>query len=296
MNYRHLLTGVYTSFKGSKSTMDTLIVGTVMLMLTIIVVAIVYIMRSMRTSRSQQIALVTSPIDLSEKKSLPKLISGKDIPIVTLGKSFSFSFWLFLSDGYKATNDHKRILSRGVGSSTNPLVFLHKSTNKLYIAIATNQVIRNDISLDEILEVDQDGFYTSGYLVSQVGYVPMQRWVSFVVSIQDDTIMIFVDADLYSVSNVTDVSTQQGSQNATQDVAQISNTSSRPIIRGTAGDISVGDVRNSCAGFLTKLVYNNFALNANSINLLYSSGPGQPNILGAIGMPSYSLRYPVYKI
>lgn len=245
-------------------------------------------MRSLKSTKSLQVSLISTPVDLSAKKSLPYTVSGANIPAVSQGKSFSFSFWLYLSDVYTPTTDHKILMIRGntsslpsISFSANPLVFLDRTTNKMYIAISTSNVIRLDMSLDDILEMDVHGNYISGYIITQVAYVPMQRWVSMVVSVQDDLTMVFIDSDLYTVNSVSD--------------AMFNSGDARPIIRGTSGDVFIGDVVNSCAGFLTKLVYTNSAVNASSINAMYSSGPGQPSVLSAIGMPSYSLRNPIYK-
>lgn len=288
MSVQNMFASVVSSMKGSSQVMDSMIVGIVMILLTVIVLSIIYILRSLKSSKSRQISLISTPVDLSAKKGLPYNVSGANIPTVSQGKSFSFSFWLYLSDTYTATTDHKILMIRGNNSSlpainfsANPLIFLDRTTNKMYIAISTSNVTRTDMSLDDVLAMDVSGNYVSGYIITQINYVPMQRWVSFVVSIQDDIMMVFIDSDMYTVNSVSD--------------AMFSSGDTRPIIRGSSGDVSIGDVVNSCAGFLTKLVYTNTAVNASSINNMYSSGPGQPSVLSAIGMPSYSLRNPIYK-
>lgn len=265
--------------------LDSLIICVVVIIVAIMIGVVVYVISSIKSSNMSKVALVTSPIDLGGKKSLPQIIKSDVMPIVTRGNAFSFSFWLYLNN-YVATADHKILLSRGnvaalpsLDFNTNPLVFLDKTANKMYIAISTTNVMRNDMSLDDVLKTDADGKYVNGFVVTYIDYVPLQRWVNVIISVQDGSVLVFVDGDLYTVNTVTD---------------DMFRTSTRPMIRSLQGDLSLGDSRNSTNGFLTKLVFNNYAMTAKDISAAYQNGPGQPNMLAAIGMPSYALQSPIY--
>ena len=270
----------------------TIIVILVLLAIVIIVIVVMYIVSRIKANKLQQVVLHTDTLKLDNAKEVPFKVPNATMSLVTAGHEFSYNFWIYLGSNYASTAGHKLILERGylgqgsIGSSidynTNPTIFLDKNTNKLYVALATNKVTGNDIGLDDILTRDANGKYISGFIVTYIDYLPLQRWVNIGLTVRDNTGYLFMDGDLYSVVTVNDLLD--------------SSNPVRPIIKGTNGDLLIGNRVNNTSGFMSHTSYFNYALTQNEIKALYSKGPYPKTMLSYLGLGSYALRSPVYRL
>lgn len=270
---------------------QTIIVVLVLLAILVLVIVILYIISRVKSSTLQQVVLQTEVVQLDNAKEVPLIIKSDKMSMVTAGHEFSYSFWIYLGSNYSSTSGHKLIIERGpvqdtasnvVDVSTNPIIFMDKNTNKMYVALATNKVAGNNITLDDVLARDANGKYNSGFIVSYIDYVPLQRWVNICVAVRDNTGYLFMDGDLYSVVTVNDL---VDSRNPI-----------RPIIKGTTGDLRIGNRINNTSGFISYSSFFNYALTQGEISSMYRKGPYPKTILSYLGLGNYGVRSPVFRL
>ena len=207
-------------------------------------------------------------------------VDSSVLPATINGQEYSYSFWLYLAD-FKADTKHKLVFRRGDASGRNPVVFLDKNTNKLYLGLRTNQAT-TDMSLEDIADCGTDD---DEYLTVQVDYIPLQRWVHIAFVVQDQMVSVFVDGDLYTVASVADKATDN-----------------RPILSPTHGDVQIGvadqssDIRPVADGYIGKFAFFNYGLVHADVRRLYAQGPRGSTVLGALGLSEYGVRSPVYRL
>jgi hypothetical protein len=259
----------------------------------IIVLVVIYIVSMVKKNKLQNVVLHPNVIALDNRDAVPVKIPEANMSLVEVGQEFSYSFWLYLSELYDATSNYKLIMQRGnttdlvsngrFVNTANPIVFMDKLTNKMYIAMSTTRVKDNNISFDQILSQDGEKRYNSGYLISTIDYVPLQRWVNITVVVKENTLYIYMDGDMYSAANVSDM-------------AGVTSTGPRPIIRGTSGGMTIGDKKNTSNGYVSRSRYFNYALTQREVAGIYKEGPSKRTLLSYLGINNYGVRSPVYEI
>lgn len=270
----------------SKQTGVIMLVSVVLLVLLIV---IIYIISIVKKSQQTKTNIQATPIALDNKQLVPITVDASKLTPTSKGQEFSLSFWLYLSDSFDATSNYKLILQRGNSSAvygtfdnlTNPMVFLDKNTNRLFIALSTNNVQSSMLTFDDIMSKTADGRYNSGFLIGYIDYVSLQRWVNIVLVVRDSSLLIFLDGDLYSIVSVADLVT--GDQ-------------ARPIINGSKGNLVVGDNKNPVKGYLSNLEYYGYAVAQNDIKTIYKNGPTKTSFLSLLGLGRYGVRNPVYNL
>jgi hypothetical protein len=204
--------------------------------------------------------------------------------VTTRGQEFSYSFWIYLSEIYENSTSNKLIFARGnstnafstVDANTNPIIMLDKATNSMYFALSTSSsTASRNFTLNEITASNS----TTNHMVAKVDYVPLQRWVHFVMQVKDNIMTIFIDGDIYSITTTNDIKSVTGV---------------RPLVRSTAGEGVIGDPNNPVKGFLGKFEFYNYALSHKNIQAIYKSGPVNKSALGALGLGNYGIRSPIY--
>lgn len=265
----------------------------VVLTLLLIVVIIAYIVWRLNRSNLQAIDLVKEPLQLTGK-NMPLTVHASTLPAMSVGQEFSVSMWLYLND-FQATSLMKPILCRMPGmpgnrlSGANPAVFLDETTNKLYVAIATNRrPATPKTSFKSLLEKSGKGASNNWtYLVATIDYVPLQRWVHVVFTVQDNTLTLYQDGGMYTVASLFDM-------------VDLTNAVSRPAFAACIGDLTVGNASSSLGsettGFVARAQFFNYSLSAENASRIYHSGPTDTNLLRSLGVPMYGLRSPVYRV
>lgn len=262
----------------------------IVIIMIVFALVIVYIIKIVKNNGTEEIVLHKELIALADRNIVPmKIVDG--VPSVNGGQSFSITFWIYITDSYDITSNHKLVFQRGNGkpntdsftSTTNPIVFMHKATNKMYIAVATKNA-SDDITLDQ-LTADKNATYVSGYMISKIDYVPFQRWVNIGITIQDYMISIYYDGQLYSVVSTGDVSE-----------SLFGTGKGRPMINGCSGDFYLGDSSNLFKGYIAKTSFYNYAISPTDIENLYKIGPSIKTWLSYLGLGNYGVRTPVYKL
>ena len=263
----------------------------VVLTLLLIVAIVAYIVWRLNRSNLQAIDLVKDPVQLTGNK-MPLIVPAATLPAMTVGQEFSVSMWLYLND-FQATSLMKLVLSRIPGSKglsgANPVVFLDETTNKLYVAIATNRKPATaKATLDSLLVKSGKGASNNWtYLVATIDYVPLQRWVHVAFTVQDNTLTLYQDGGMYTVASLFDM-------------IDYTNAVSRPAFAACIGDLTVGNANptlgSDTTGFIARTQFFNYSLSAENVSRIYQSGPTDTNLLRSLGVPMYGLRSPVYRV
>ena len=269
----------------------------VVLTLLLIVVIIAYIVWRLNSSDLKSVKVLRNPRKLHNNKAF--MYSASKLPAMTIGQQFSMSFWLYLTD-FQTTSSPKVLLMRQAPSSgttttnslvgANPVVFLDSALNQMYVCIATTRSPQTTpTTLNQLLNTEGKGATNNWtYLYATVQYVPLQRWVNYTFTVQDNILTVFQDGSIYTVQSLFDM-------------ADPTNASApRPVFAACTGDISVGNVSKTMSGdatgFINNVEFFNYALNSNQVQTVYGNGPTSTNMLRSFGIPDYGVRTPIYVV
>ncbi|MEW5315087.1 MAG: hypothetical protein WDW38_006539 [Sanguina aurantia] len=248
----------------------------------LLVLIIAYIVWRIRRRDLKSLILVRDPVRL-DGPGMPLTIDQSKIPTTLNGQEYSYSFWLYLVQ-YENKAAHTMIFGRGQGVGAtaeaavggSPLVYLDQSTNKLYVSVAKNSAAATTTVFTDVQA-------STNFVQGVIDYVPMQRWVNVVIVVQDQLMTLFLDGDIYTVSNVTDT---------------VTTATPRPVFGATSGSVVVGasPATNQQQAFLSQLQFFNFAMTMRDVKARYAGGPLAPSALSLLGIPAYGIRSPVYKL
>lgn len=115
---------------------------------------------------------------------VPIVVDGSKIPKTQIGDSWSYSFWIFISDYDYLYNQTKTILTTGQtnGNSVAPGVFLGPQNSDLVVKVNT------------IINPSSDVTFNGDDLI--VHDLPLQRWISVVVTYSNSVVSIFLNGKL----------------------------------------------------------------------------------------------------
>ena len=316
--------------------------GTIIFLLFIIVLlfvlVILYIVFQIKNSKLVGKLLISKPIKLDEL-SAPKEIKNGDIPTLLVGREFSFSFWIYLenysqsitetrdnyvSNGSEKLAQDKMIFYRGAADNiagANPIVFMDGISNKLYIAIKTQE---STLTNSTIVKYESNIAYIRYYnyfmnhalekldlsnpnnssinrhLILTVDYVPLQRWVNITFIVDNKISTIFLDGEIYSVKSSEEFKSLRPKE---KDPVTNQLYDYNVIIDKVDGNIYIG--KNKIGGnvsvpaYFNKLQFYNYALSLDEVKKVYASGPLASgfNIFGNTSLMSgYGVRAPLYKL
>jgi hypothetical protein len=262
---------------------QTWVIVLVIIAMFVLILVIMYIMQMIKTSKLTNVVLQKDMLALDNLQIVPLKVEAEQMSIVSNGLEFSYTFWIFLGSSYSATTAHKILIQRGnaaengeISNGTNPIIMLDSSTNVMYFA-ASSTAVTTQMNTNDIIKRDGNS-YTSGYLVSTIDYVPLQRWVNVAMVIKDKAMNIYMDGDLYSVSTVHDIHTGE------------------PVLVGTHGDLLIGDKKNNTPGYISLTNFYNYALTQNDLKKIYNKGPTPTSWLAWLGIKNYGVRTPIYEL
>lgn len=277
-----------------KNTKDTAIVILVVLVLIIIILILVYIIRVFSASSLKRIDLLSKIIALDTRSSLPYTIPAGKMAVTTRGQEFSYSFWIYLSENYKASDSHKLLFTRGntsnsftnVDAVANPIVMMDGKANTIYFALSTTATVSGaTYNLNCIARTPSSNCAVAAptnHLITKLEYTPLQRWVHCCYVVRDNIATLFVDGDIYSIVTTNDIS--------------IAANAPRPLLRGSAGDLVIGDPNFPVNGFMSKLEFYNYALSHKQVQDIYKGGPVNSGMLSKFGFANLGLRAPIYRL
>jgi hypothetical protein len=250
---------------------------------------VVWLAVRIRRANLQSASLSQSRV-LDLESGTPVYIDTGNAPATKNGQEFAYSFWVYIRN-LDPTTDHKLVFLRttddlpmksGAQSlpleKANPIVFLDKTTNRLYISfITTNAKI-----IPTLTNLQSTENPSKTHLTSAINYVPLQRWVHITSIVHDATVTTYMDGELYSVVGISEPDANSGV--------------TRPLIRATAGNIQVGDSNNKARMFMAKMQFFNYAPTIKEIRSMYLAGPANSGVLSKLGLPPYGIRSPIYRL
>ena len=293
----------------------------VVLTLLLIVVIITYLIWRMNRSKMSVVKVLSDPKKLNGNTISP--FPASSLPALKTGQPYSVSFWIYLTD-FQPTANGKLILWRNSGSvqsggavnftTANPLVFLDPSVNSMYVSIRTTRNIPNKVTMTNLPDLISKGTGSDTgkdnkwtYLTGKVDYVPLQRWVNYTFTVQNNLLSVYQDGSLYTVSDLFDMIDMTCAP-------ALGNTCvARPLFAAVIGDMTIGNP-TTCAttpsgplinnqtcisdvnGFVSRVQFFNYALTSNQARQVYNAGPGSGSMLRLLGLPEYGVRSPIYQI
>lgn len=322
-------TGMMSKIKGvmsGKTPVILLIVGIVL----IFIIVILYILFMMKSGKLTGKQLTTKPIKLDDMATVYEIASG-ELPKSVVGREYSYSFWIYIENYEQSysrnpTNNQitpldKLIFYRGTAgniSSANPIVTMDGLSNKMFIAIKSqdstltsvpgridynanlynirfmNYFSNSALKIRDMANPDQPSI--NKYLVLNVDYVPLQRWVNVTFIVDNKIITVYVDGEIYSVKNAEEFKAirepELDIRGRPIDVNVIVDKTDNNVYIGKNKSVGAGNTVN---GYIGKLQFFNYALSMNEVKAIYSQGPiGVSTWFG--GKINWGIRNPVYKL
>lgn len=213
----------------------------------------------------------------------------------------SYTFWIYIKD--LDGESYKNVLYMGENyKNASPVIFFDKHENKLYVRFNKKDmsITSSSSTLHDYLENT-----TNLYLYMKQGirieYIPIQRWVHVGIVVNDigsgSTISSYIDGDLVDVVTNDDpiewINKKEGQSDKKYDLNNLILDSKDKITIG--GNINSLDTDIGFQGLICKFSIFNYDLNYNDIRNDYNKGPID-NILAKLGLGSYGVRSPIYKI
>jgi len=299
----------------------------IVLLFMFVIIYILFMIKSPRLSGKQ---LISDPVRLNQMDT-PTEIASSLLPPSSVGREYSFSFWIYLdsydqtytaSDGKMLMPIDKMVFYRGVSGSVmgaNPVVFMDGLSNKLYIAIKTQNSSpdnKPELGVDynaNLYNFRSMNYFTNPklklrdqsalqgainkYMLVGVDYVPLQRWVHIAFVVDNKLLTVFVDGEIYSVKSTDEYKTMRESELDIRgrpiDVNVIADKTDGNVYVGKNGAVGSG---TAAPGYLSRLQYFNYALPLTDVKRQYGQGPTKTGLFGINGVWSYGIRSPLYKL
>lgn len=297
-----------TSMMGEKGPIIILIA----VVLLAFVAVVIYISFSLKASNLKGKRLTKTPVKLDDIQT-PIVVESGDIPKAAVGREYSYSFWFYL-DSFSQTNQAPQMIfyrgSQGTIADANPLVLMDGNNNKLHFVIKTQGSSLSSTTPSIDYETNLNNIFTRSYFLNKdlpstelnvhkhmilsVDYVPMQRWVNLVIVIDNKIITIFMDGEIYSVKTVDEYKmTKQPEFDARGNKVDYN-----LVVEKSEGGLFLGKYKNATtpSAYFSNLEYYNYAISLNDVKRIYINGPFSKNFLNFIGISSYGVRSPIYKI
>jgi hypothetical protein len=247
------------------------IVVVVGIMFFIIVYVMVYLFKQYNNTALKTVTMLKKPVKVPENKFV-NISEESGLPTLNYinGKEFSYSFWMYIEgDNFETTSIDKFVLGRlksGDDIDTgSPLFKLSKNSNTLKVQLYKEDSGANNFSAFETLVIN---------------YIPLQRWVNVVLVVDNNFVQLFMDGELRQVKDLT----------------EYQNDSS--VIKTPVGNLYIGSNTQtpSFNGFISKVQAFNYAVTIDHAKVIYKAGPLHRTVLSVIGIATYGIQNPFYRI
>lgn len=255
---------------------------TILIILWIIFIIVFIVYRITRPKVN--ITRIKNIVRLYQNENLPK---SYDVSITSRGQDRSIGFWMYLNEFENQTHP-KMIVSDAVegtdGTDASYMFFLNNQVNKLYFCIKTIPDAGENLetpSATALMNNDLD----LPFLRCEVEFIPMQRWVHIVATVHGNTVAIYLDGDLYSVTNINSMTKH----------STIFDASDRKVFIGCSQTDTLTAVTR---GFVSNVIHANYGLEHDIIKREYRKGPVHSSFLNKLGINidnDWGLRNPIYK-
>lgn len=304
----------------SEGKMPLIIIIVITVLLFIFV--ILYITFAMKSNNLKGKTLMSTPVRLDKTDTVIQ-ISNSQFPTLNVGREFTLSFWIYIdkfnkemttttsADGTQTThNMYKLIMYRGNAGelgSVNPIVMLDGVSNKLYVVYKSTESSISNYDKNYLHHIIDNNYFmnqektlqdtnVNTHIVLSVDYVPLQRWVNITSIVENKTLSLFVDGEIYAIKSTDEYKSSRG---------QALDRFNKPvdynvIVEKPEGDLFIGKSvlgnKRTIEGYLGKTQFFNYALNMDQVKKNYQSGPMPGGVLAALGLSQYGFRAPVYKL
>lgn len=261
-------------------------------------------------------SVVTSPTATDAYTRFP----GKGLPASTNGQRLSLSMWIYVSDFSKNDGSFRHVMHVGQedGSAASPVAFLDRNRNRLIVWFAKNKSAGDPV-VGDLLRKSAAGTTLNGDKATSfqlndhgiaVPYVPQQRWVHVAIvvdeTVQATTITAYVDAEAVAQTSTGDVADDANGYPRITGSSQYATTAPSAQykdLRDLNLTLSAGDVYTGgdaygkggvgFPGFVSRVAFYNYELNADNVESIYRAGPYASLWFG---LGAYGLRTPVYRL
>lgn len=257
--------------KYGQSNIGLIIVAFVLI--CVIIYVIIYIYKTYNSTSLKTATMLKKPLKISNTE-IVNVSNNVALPELYNGKEFSYSFWIYV-DAVHPNNDYKFVLGRmsdkGSYGDGNPIFFLDKTINKLYVYVRTEGDTTSSLS------TMKDSANTLN-----IRYLPLQRWVNILLVVDNNFVQLFLDGDLRQVKDLSGSALQPANR----------------VVATSSGNLMAGGSESSIAfdGYLSKVQALNYAATIDHAKVIYKAGPLHKSILASIGVPFYGIQSPFYRI
>lgn len=246
-------------------------------------------------------------------------VEGTDVPIIcnelsefkivkslpnSNGIKRSYGFWIYINDIDKYRGSYRHIAHLGGNQSQHgqikdacPYIFLDKYSNSIHVrfapkaddVLATNTLSDYTTDIEPLFAFTNTNNGVSSKCGITIKYVPIQRWVHIVIVVSDvngGIVYTYIDG------NLTDLTEARKSKISIHELG-FENKADALFVGGSISNSQVG--ASGFSGLLSKFSIYNYDLNKNDIYKEYSKGPLN-GLLTSMGIVSYGLRNPIYKL
>jgi hypothetical protein len=241
------------------------------------------------------------------------------------GSRKSFSFWIYINDINKYSGQYKSVCAVSsdgekayIIENCSPFIFLDKSNNSMFIRFTKLDDKEYNKKFDKNINGIKNlhAFLRTGI---SIDYIPLQRWVHIAIVCNSNTfkttLYAYVDGELaktisdgdsfklpgygndYNDSANDDTALTKLNTKYEKNLATLNNINLNMtgyLYVGNNRDFSTG-VGPGFSGLLSSFTTFNYELNQQDIYNIYNDGP-VTGFLAKIGLGSYGVRSPVYKL
>lgn len=255
--------------------------------------ALAYTVYQILSTNLKVVTLLEEPLHaISQAKS----VSSDKFPTMKNGKEFSLSFWVYVETQMN-TQGLKSVFHIGDDeNSKSPVVVMDRSTNKLYVALRTSEVTDGTTSTGVLSSYAQqrlpqsgasssatntganestglEDFQYQGFVILEIEYVPLARWVNLVIVLDNDMVTLYLDGDIYSVVPVT-------------------RFAKSGVVMDPEGSLAVGSATTGFSGYVSNVQIANYAFSVFHSRAIYRAGPVRRS-LGWLLPSNLKLQWPI---
>ena len=210
----------------------------------VIVIGVIYII--LKNDGRKMYMVFPEVMTLPAKQEF--LQNDTEAPTTPFGREYSYSFWMYVKDSPQ-TSEKKILFRRGPADAPTFMAYVDAEDAKLNVLVKMHNIDKNSG-----IDFERD---TCSYRAITLDYIPIQRWINILVTIDNDVITLYVDGQIYKVLNTR----------------RIDNCNKTTVTKPT-GKFMLGNYGSSnIDGWIAKVQYFNYSLTASRARAIYAAGP-----------------------
>ena len=238
----------------------------ILIVLILIVVGIYYFVKWLTNPTSKQNVLLSS---ITSTKTL-YTINSNLAPITSNGIQMTYSMWIYINNWDYNYGTAKHVMHRGdiQLKYASPNIWLYPSENKLMIRFAVKNSLDNNLSsVNYPMSSSNNPKFNPEILnesfVCDLPYVPIQKWMNLVVSLNNNVSDVYVDGKLIRSCVLQGIPHIKYADNSTNNIYVGGDNKNSPQMPGFDG-------------YVSNLMFKNDAITYPEVAALYNAGPVDP--------------------